>query len=410
MFRYRMNAQGSRRGLVVVLVLVGLLLIWVASTMGDGQTAQGTDNAAVTQTDATTTEADNLLLRIFRGLRAAGAAFWGQWSGGGDEDAVPVSIDLTATQTNGSGEEDPEEEPAEGVEVEVVDPKEPDSFATGNAAPQVLIYHTHTHEAYTKTAGQNYVESAQWRTTNNDYNIVKVGEELAKVLWEKYGIAVLHDTTDTEAPKLGTAYARSLKVAQKDLDANPSLKLLIDLHRDAYNTGIDPSAATIDGVKVARVMTVIGTGEGKTGTGFAIRPDWQKNKKVADDIISRLKQFSADLTRGTDMKTQRYNQHLSTGSVLIEVGHNKNTLDEALAAVPYLAEAIAGTLADLPTLIGTATASPKADATATPTPTPTPSPSAASTAAQAAVATPTPTGIAVVVDLEPLVPMQSNPP
>ena len=257
MFRYRMNTRSkSRLGVVVVLILVGILLIWVAAHMGDSPQQD------IDQPTATEAGVDNLLLRLYQGVRAAGVAFWQQFMGFGSSESIPVDIDLTGAQSVGAGEDDPEEEviPDEGVKVEVVDPQEPESFGAAGAAPQILIYHTHTHESYTKTAGQNYVESAQWRTTNNDYNIVRVGEELAKTLSEKYGIAVLHDKTDNEYPQLGTAYSRSLITMQKDMKANPGLKLLIDLHRDAYNTGIDPSVATIDGQKVARVMAVIGTG------------------------------------------------------------------------------------------------------------------------------------------------------
>lgn len=402
MFRYRMNTRSkSRLGVVVVLILVGILLIWVAAHMGDSPQQD------IDQPTATEAGVDNLLLRLYQGVRAAGVAFWQQFMGFGSSESIPVDIDLTGAQSVGAGEDDPEEEviPDEGVKVEVVDPQEPESFGAAGAAPQILIYHTHTHESYTKTAGQNYVESAQWRTTNNDYNIVRVGEELAKTLSEKYGIAVLHDKTDNEYPQLGTAYSRSLITMQKDMKANPGLKLLIDLHRDAYNTGIDPSVATIDGQKVARVMAVIGTGEGKTGTGFAVRPKWQENKKVADSILDRLAQFSPDLARKTDVKTGRYNQHLSTGAILLEIGHNKNTLDEALAAVPYLAQAIAETFAKLPGVeAAPTTATTTKTASTVPAATPSPTPGATGSTAAASA-----TG-AVDVDLEPLIPMQSNPP
>jgi stage II sporulation protein P len=152
---------------------------------------------------------------------------------------------------------------------------------------------------------------------------------------------VLHDVTDNEYPQLGTSYTRSLKTVQKDMAENKDLKILIDLHRDAYNAGIDPSTVTINGKKVARVMIVIGTGVGQTGVGFTERPDWNKNLLLATAITNRLNQFDPLLARKVDIKTGRYNQHVSPGAILIEVGHNQNTLDEALAAVPYLAQAVA---------------------------------------------------------------------
>lgn len=211
--------------------------------------------------------------------------------------------------------------------------------------PSVLIYHTHTFESYSKTSTQSYKEVAKWRTTNLDYNVVRVGEELQKQLASRYGIIVLQDRTDHETPKLGTSYVRSLATAQSYIKKHDSLDIIIDLHRDAYSPrSWSPAKITIGGQDVARVMLVIGNGEGQTGNGFSNKPDWEKNIQVAKSITDELNAIHPELARPVLVKTGRYNQHLAPGCILIEVGHNENSLDEALAAMPYLAEAIYKTI------------------------------------------------------------------
>lgn len=136
--------------------------------------------------------------------------------------------------------------------------------------PRVLIYHTHTTEAYRQTPSDAYVESGDWRTRDQSKNIVAVGEKLAQLLREKYGLSVLHDTTDHEPPKLSTSYSRSVLTMQRYKEAYPSLTLFIDVHRDAYgSSGGEQDFVLLDGRETARVMFVVGTGEGATGNGFA---------------------------------------------------------------------------------------------------------------------------------------------
>jgi stage II sporulation protein P len=205
--------------------------------------------------------------------------------------------------------------------------------------PQVMIYHTHSHEAYEK-GNLNYKETGQWRTADTRYNIIRVGSELTQILQNQYGLSVLHDTTDHEPPKLGTAYTRSLKTLSAAAKANPSLKVFIDLHRDAYSKGMT-RFVEIDGKEVAQIMLVIGTGEGSSGNGFSEKPDWEKNYQLADQITKGLQEIHPDLARAIRVKTGRYNQHISTGCILIEAGHNENTLEQVLNAMPYLAKVLA---------------------------------------------------------------------
>lgn len=208
--------------------------------------------------------------------------------------------------------------------------------------PRILIYHTHTTEAYTKTEQYPYEENGEWRTKQNDRNIVAVGEKLARILREEYGFSVLHDITDHEPPKLGTAYSRSVVTMEKYQEEYPSITMFIDVHRDAGKTHEEGTDyVVIDGEKVARMMFVVGTGEGATGAGFGEMPDFNANYALAKAITERLLAVHPKLMRNIRVKTGRYNQHVSNQCLLVEVGHNINTLEEALAAVPYLAEAIA---------------------------------------------------------------------
>ena len=138
-------------------------------------------------------------------------------------------------------------------------------------APTVLIYHTHATEAYRRVEGHEYEESGSWRTEDEQNSIIAVGEELKRILLEQYGIIALHDTKNHEPPKLSSAYSRSVKTMEDYREDYPSIQLYIDVHRDAY--GKSPSGqddfVTINGRETARLMFVVGTGEGATGTGFA---------------------------------------------------------------------------------------------------------------------------------------------
>lgn len=204
--------------------------------------------------------------------------------------------------------------------------------------PLILIYHTHTTEAYAPTERYDYEPSGESRTRDNDMNIVAVGELLAKTLNEKYGIPTLHDITDHEPPALKSAYSRSLKTMLAYRERYPSLIMYIDVHRDS---GKGPDYVTVNGVNRAKLMFVVGTGKGATGSGYDDMPDFESNLAAAERITEYLRSINDDLMRDIRVKTGRYNQHVSDCCLLVEVGHNGNTLEEALASAELLAEAIA---------------------------------------------------------------------
>lgn len=203
--------------------------------------------------------------------------------------------------------------------------------------PTVLIYHTHTTEAYTQTETDTYTETSAWRTDDPTQNVVAVGEALKEILETQYGFNVIHDTTDHEPPKLSTAYERSVKTMETYHSKYPSIVLFIDLHRDAYTTDSAPcDYLIINGTETARLMLVVGKGE-----KYADKPYYTSNQAFAERITAHLNTIDPKLCRPVRVKTGRYNQHVAPNCILVEVGHNANTLAQAKAAMPYLAESIA---------------------------------------------------------------------
>ena len=203
--------------------------------------------------------------------------------------------------------------------------------------PTILIYHTHTTEAYTQTETDRYRETSEWRTTDQTKNIVAVGEVLKEILERDYGFSVIHDTTNHEPPKLASAYDRSVLTMERYHSEYPSIVLFIDLHRDAYRTDNAPcDYLTIDGTETAKLMLVVGKGEKYTD-----KPYYDSNIAFAERITEHLNGIMPKLCRPVREKTGRYNQHVAPNCILVEVGHNANTLAQAKAAMPYLAESIA---------------------------------------------------------------------
>lgn len=220
-------------------------------------------------------------------------------------------------------------ETADGFSMEVL------SVSSGQAKQKrVFLYHTHTYEAYEMDKGNRYKATESWRTADHDYNMVRIGAELAARLREA-GIFVTHDTTDYEPPRLSSAYARSLEGLKQA--AADGYDLYIDLHRDSYSKGNGPNVIDVDGRPAARLLILIGQG---TGSALDEKPDWEANEKAAQAISDYLNARAENLCRGVSLKSGRYNQQAATPSMLIEVGNNKNTLPEALNAVEPLARAI----------------------------------------------------------------------
>ena len=202
--------------------------------------------------------------------------------------------------------------------------------------PTVLIYHTHTTEAYYKSSEDEYRSTSEWRTDDPAKNVIAVGEELKQILETEYGVHVIHDVTDHEPPKLATAYERSLMTMLKYRNECPSIVLYIDLHRDAYRETDQPcDFVTVNGTECARLMFVVGKGE-----KYTEKPFYTTNLSLAERISARLNKIEPSFARQVRIKSGRYNQHVAPNCLLVEVGHNANTLDQAKASMRYLAECI----------------------------------------------------------------------
>jgi len=256
---------------------------------------------------------------------------------GGSDDAEPAAVQVFTSSTTAliptqiSGEN----EHTDGV-------VSMDSGIVSEVLPmsngkRILIYHTHTHEAYQPAYDGEYVALERWRTDDNEHNIVRVGDELAALL-EKRGFTVVHDTTDHEQDDLSTAYERSLVTLNGR--SGEEYDLYIDLHRDAYTEGAQLTCAYA-GQASAKLMVLIGKGE-----NFDIKPSFDENYALACELTDEINAICPGLCREVMVKTGRYNQHISPNSLLIEVGNNMNTLDEALSSMPALADAISAVLDD----------------------------------------------------------------
>ncbi len=195
--------------------------------------------------------------------------------------------------------------------------------------PEILIYQTHTDESYTATKKYSYDDSG-WRSKDPKRNVILVGQSLADQL-EAYGYVVIHDATD-HSPN-SYAYNRSEVTMQAYKNSYPSIQMFIDVHRDA---GSSRSYVDVDGKECARMMFVIGK-----GVGFIPAPDYESNNALASSIMTDLNSLYPGLMRSMPDKTNRYNQHMSSKCLLVEVGDNYNYMEDALNATVPLAAGIA---------------------------------------------------------------------
>lgn len=203
------------------------------------------------------------------------------------------------------------------------------------AVPTVLILHTHTTESYTKD-GEAYAESADYRTLDEAYNMVSIGAEVARKL-EAGGVSVLHDRLLHDYPSYNGSYTHARKAIQKVLEENPAIQLVLDLHRDAADTpaGQLRTAAQVQGEDSAQLMLVVGS-----NASGRRHPDWERNLALALQLQSCLEACAPGITRPIVLRGQRFNQDLSPGALLVEVGAAGNTHAEAIRAADVLAEAI----------------------------------------------------------------------
>lgn len=207
--------------------------------------------------------------------------------------------------------------------------------------PQVLIVHTHATESYEPYDRTFCDTSNTWRSTDNSQNVVYLGDIITNEL-RAAGISVIHDSTQHDYPSYNGSYDRSAETVKKWLNQYPSIKVVIDVHRDAleYSPGnLVKPVCFIDGEKTAQVMIISGCDDGTMNM-----PNWAGNLKWAGALQSTMESDYPGLTRPVYFCYRKYNMDLTTGSLLVEIGGHGNTLAEAARAAEYVGKAMAKTL------------------------------------------------------------------
>jgi len=215
----------------------------------------------------------------------------------------------------------------------------PDKVDLSNKDPQILIYHSHATESYMPNTASNY------HTLSEKYNVVSVGNIMAKVLQEKYNFKVIHDKTYHDKDSYAYSYSNSLVTIQKQTTKYPSIKVILDIHRDAF-TAKDESVrtakkndytATINGKKAARIMLVVGRKN----------PNFGELEKFAAYIKKKMDKLYPGLYLKTEKPNTKYNQYFSNYSMLIEVGCMLNTIEEAQYSAELMGHVLGEVLKEL---------------------------------------------------------------
>lgn len=202
--------------------------------------------------------------------------------------------------------------------------------------PTVLIIHTHATECYTPAEGEDYAQYGAFRTLDENYNMVSIGAEVARILTEG-GISVIHDTTYHDYPSYNSSYTNARKAIKAYLQEYPSIQMVLDIHRDASGDLNNQmvTVGSVGGQRSAQLMLVVGT----HSSGSSNYP-WQENLALALKTSVLLEQTDPGLTRYVSLRSERFNMDLSTGSMLVEVGAAGNTHAEAILAATALARSI----------------------------------------------------------------------
>lgn len=211
--------------------------------------------------------------------------------------------------------------------------------------PQVLILHTHATETFKTDNNPYFTEDFSSRSQDTAKNMVSVGKIVAEKL-NNAGIKTLHDTTLHDYPSYTKSYSRAAATINEYLKKYPSIKVVLDLHRDAVSkeNGDKVKLVTeINGKKAAQVMLVMGSQSG----GITNFPKWEENFKLAVKLQQKIEQKYPTLARPLMLMSKNYNQSLTTGSLLIEFGTDVNTLEEVHYSAEMVGESIAELLSSL---------------------------------------------------------------
>lgn len=221
--------------------------------------------------------------------------------------------------------------------------KQPEFRIVADGSPQVLIMHTHTTESFEPCVRANYDDSFNYRTTDESKNVVAVGETVAAQLRAR-GIGVIHDATIHDYPSYNGSYGRSAVTVRRILQENPSIRVVLDVHRDAIasNGDILQPILSVDGREAAQVMIISGCDNGTLNM-----PNYLQNFRLASLFQQTLESRTPGLTRPVLFDYRKYNQDLTTGSLLLEIGSHGNTLEQAVYAGELVGQSLAEALLTL---------------------------------------------------------------
>ncbi len=199
--------------------------------------------------------------------------------------------------------------------------------------PTVFILHTHASEAY--------VDQHGGRTEDTQHNVVHIGDVLAKAL-ERHGIGVVHCREIIDEPSYNQSYNRAMDIIEQQLEETPSIKVVLDVHRDSMITdsGMEYKVVSeVNGRKCAQLMMVMGT-----NAGGLTHPNWPSNLNFAVNLQKRILEDYPTLMRPVNLRAQRFNEQATTGSMILECGTSANTMREAETAAEVFADELAEAL------------------------------------------------------------------
>lgn len=230
------------------------------------------------------------------------------------------------------------------IDISKILKKTPSVKLKNTSAPQVLVLHTHATESFMTAEKEYYTEADATRSTDDRKNMVAIGKTFCETL-EKAGIGTVQITTHFDNPAYTGSYKRAKTEIEKYLKKYPTIKVVVDIHRDSITNGTTKTkpTVTIDGKKAAQVMLVMGSGTGKVKN----HPKWEENLALAARYQQTMAKNYPKFARCMMVSSKLYNQNLTTGSMLIEIGTEANTFSEANYSASLAATSLAQTLKNL---------------------------------------------------------------
>ena len=210
------------------------------------------------------------------------------------------------------------------------------AFDLKKTGTEVIIYHTHTTEAYTKTEDDVYEESGVFRTLDKNHNVVRVGERIKELL-EKRGIGVYHEQEIYDYPSYNLSYSKAGKAIDSLTKKYENANIVLDVHRDAIGTASEVyrPIVNIAGKNVAQILLVVGSNQGGLN-----HSRWRENLKFALKIQQIANQKYPGLCRYVILRKERFNQHVAPGAIIVEMGATGNTMEEVLESADLFTDVL----------------------------------------------------------------------